>query len=482
MTPPASIAGRPPLVVDLDGTLILTDSLWEMLVRLIARRPLLVFAVIGWLFRGRAGFKTMVARHQSLDPKTLPLNRPLLAYLEEQHRSGRSIILATSAHKLLAEPFAAQFDVFNRVLSTEEHANLTGPDKAEAVQRAIGSSFSYAGNSRDDFPVWAKAQSAVVVTGSRRLLARVGEITAIEKHFDPGNRFWAGWTRSLRLHQWLKNLLVFIPLVTTVRFEDVAADMRALMCFVAFCVLASGSYIVNDLVDLDNDRAHRTKVRRPLASGAVSIPAACATAILMIAAGLAIGAAINIWVFGTLAAYLALTLSYSLLLKRYAIADLAALASLYTLRIIAGAYAIAVPASHWLLSFSCLMFFGLAVLKRCTELEQLHSAGGEALRGRGYRAQDLRALWPIGIASGFASIVVFQLFVATELLTGGERPSLVWIPSLLLIYWLVRVWLKTSRGEMHDDPVVFAVRDRTSRLLVCAMLISIVVLKLKLFA
>jgi phosphoserine phosphatase len=275
MSATVSSAGKPPLVVDLDGTLILTDSLWEMLVRLLARRPLLIFAVLGWLFRGRAGFKTMVARHQSLDPKTLPLNKPLLAYLEDQHRAGRSIILATSAHKLLAEPFAAQFDVFNRVLSTEEHANLTGADKAEAVLRTIGPNFSYAGNSSADFPVWAKAQSAVVVTGSDRLLAKVSEITAIEKHFDPGHRFWPGWVRSLRMHQWLKNLLVFIPLVTTVRFEDASADLRAILCFVAFSVLASGSYIVNDLVDLDNDRAHRTKFRRPLASGAVSIPAGC---------------------------------------------------------------------------------------------------------------------------------------------------------------------------------------------------------------
>jgi 4-hydroxybenzoate polyprenyltransferase len=467
-----------PLVVGLDGTLLKTDSLWELLTHLLVRKPLTALLVPCWLLRGRAYFKAKVASYQPWQSLRAPINAPLVEYLRHQRALGRTIVLATAAHRSIAQAVASDLDLFSLVLATESTVNLEGSTKLHAIVRNVGPEFSYAGNSRADLVIWEQAQTAIVVGRSFRIVDRVSRLTPIERHFAGDRRDWRCWVKAVRVYQWLKNLLVFIPLLTSLTFMLPDKWVRSAVCFLVFSAVASGTYIVNDLLDLDHDRLHPTKQYRPLASGTIGIPEAAAVSLILVVSGVVIAGAISILLSLILLIYLVLTLSYSIVLKRHVVADVTALACLYTLRIIAGAFAIDVPVSEWLLAFSCLMFFGLAVLKRCTELAVLDPTDKLVAPGRDYRGADLRVLWPIGVASSVCAVVVFELFMESQSVPLSTRLPMSWTTSILLLYWLTRLWVKTSRGEMNDDPVVFAMRDRGSRIIVLAIVISFVFARL----
>jgi 4-hydroxybenzoate polyprenyltransferase len=472
-----------PLIVDLDGTLLLTDTLWEAVLRLVVSKPLTAILIPIWMLRGKAYFKAKVANQQPWQPRRIPLNEPLVEYLQAQRAIGRTIILATAAHRSIAQVVASHLDIFSSVLATDSAVNLEGIHKLEAIVKTVGPQFSYAGNANADIPIWKKAQSAIVVSSSTGLVDRVSKLTRVEQHFVVQGGGWRGWMKAIRVHQWLKNLLVFVPLVTSLTFFQPDHVLHLIECFLAFCAVASGTYIANDLFDLDHDRAHASKRYRPLANGAIELSAAIAVSVVLVTSGLLVTAAINWSLSLILSAYLFLTLAYSLVLKRHVVADMTALAALYTLRIIAGAYAINVPLSQWLLTFSCLLFFGLAALKRCTELSQLEDpASTKTAPGRDYKATDLRVLWPMGVAASFSSVVVFELFMVSQAAATAKEPMpwspASWITSILLLYWLTRLWIKTSRGEMNDDPIVYAIRDRGSRITVLAIVLFFVAARL----
>lgn len=459
-----------PLVVDLDGTLTPTDTLVESLVKVVKQSPLNLIRIPFWLTRGRAVFKEAIAAHASISGERLPYRESLLEWLRDEKQKGRKIVLATAAHHSIAQNVANHLDLFDQVLATEASHNLKGKAKLRAIQEKVGQSFVYVGDSQADVPIWQAAQAAVLVDVSGHTARIVRRDVQIEREF-PGERDGIGiWIKALRVHQWLKNLLLFVPLLTAYSFFDLGKLTAMIVAFVAFSFAASATYIVNDLWDLENDRAHPRKRLRPFASGRLPILNGLAVAAGAVLLALALALSVSPTFLLMLLLYLVLTSAYSWLLKEYVLIDVLMLSLLYTLRILAGSVAIGIATSSWLLAFSVFMFLSLALVKRCAELVSLEEIGIDATRGRDYRVTDLVVLWPLGVGAALSAVVVFGLFIsAPETQARYGTPEMLWLVAFGLIYWLARLWVKTSRGEMDDDPVIYAIKDRGSRVTVFAM-------------
>jgi 4-hydroxybenzoate polyprenyltransferase len=459
-----SQAALPPLAVDMDGTVVLGDTLHESLLVLLRRNPLYLFVLPVWLLGGKARFKRELARRAVPDPADLAYNRPLLDWLRGQ-RGQRELILCTAADAGIADAVAAHLELFDTVLASDGERNLSGADKAAAlVERCGERGFDYAGNGAVDVAIWRHARRAIVVSASAGTERAARAVAEIEQVLPAAPAGVGAWLRALRLHQWLKNLLVFIPLLTAHLALDPQAVGRSALAFLAFGLCASSVYLLNDLLDLPADRAHPRKRLRPFAAGQRSLLAGLALAPVLLAAAFALALATLPERFVlALAAYYLLTLAYSLLLKRVEMLDVVVLAALYTARIVAGAFAIEVALSFWLLAFSMFLFLSLALVKRYTELAVMREAGRASAAGRGYRVEDLPMLGALGTAAGYLSVLVLALYInsakSEELY---RQPKLLWLLCPLLLYWVGRVWLLTQRGRMHDDPLLFALRDPVS--------------------
>lgn len=465
-----------PLIVDLDGTLTPTDTLVEAVVQLIKRRPLSLLQLLGWALKGRSHFKCQVASHTVFHAAGLPIRDDLLSYLQQQRAAGRRIVLATAAHQSIAQPIADRLQVFDQVLATTPERNLKGLEKLRVVREEIGHDFVYAGDSTADLPIWRDAKGAVLVGTSAAVAAEVRRTTPVEKEFVNPPPSLLLWLKAMRVHQWSKNLLLFVPLLTGFAFTDPARLGAALLAFVAVSLAASATYMVNDLWDLDSDRIHPRKRKRPFASAQLSIFSGVAVAGGLLLVALGVAAAVSPGFLAMLCLYIVLTSTYSWMLKEYVLIDVLMLALLYTLRVFAGSVAVHVPVSSWLLAFSVFLFFSLALVKRCSELVSLQQAGGSVARGRDYRVSDLTVLWPLGVGASLSAVVVFGMFIsAPETQARYASPQLLWLVALGLIYWVGRLWIKTSRGEMHDDPIVFALKDFGSAFSVGAMLLVTIV-------
>ncbi|WP_339385501.1 UbiA family prenyltransferase [Acidovorax sp. sic0104] len=456
-----------PLVVDLDGTLIKTDLLAETANSFILAQPWRVFQLLAWLAAGRATLKSRLAQASAVDPSTLPFNEDLLAWLREEKRQGRCVVLATASHQLLADKVAAHLGLFDEVLATRGTTNLKAHAKRDALVARFGEGgFDYVGNDRADLPVWASAAQSHVVCGLRGLLQEVRRLGRHGREIA-GGRPPAGamLLRAMRPHQWVKNLLVLVPLMTAHRYGDATSLVNAGWAFVVFCLTASSVYLLNDLADLDDDRQHGGKRKRPLASGNLGLAQGWAAWPALLVVALALAGPLLPWPFtATLAAYFVSTAAYSWWLKQIPVIDVLALAGLYTLRIVAGAAAIGVPLSFWLLAFSMFLFFSLALLKRYGELRAVPPTGSVVwLRGRGYDTQDLGLIASLGGAAGYIAVLVLALYIQDEHTARlYTTPAFIWLACPLLLYWVSRAWLIAHRGHMHEDPVVFALRDRAS--------------------
>lgn len=459
-----------PLIVDLDGTLIAGDTLLESIVQLARAFPLSLLALPFWLLKGRAGFKDEIARRCRLDTTALPYRSEVLQHLREQKERGRKVLLTTAAHQSIADAVASHVGIFDQAIGTRAGVNLKGSTKLEAIRAAVGNDFVYAGDSRADLPIWRSARAAILVAASGRVRAAVRETTPVEHEFNGRAATWSDWRRALRVHQWVKNVLLFVPMLTSFSFIGLADLARMLAAFIAFSLCASATYILNDLWDLQNDRAHPRKRHRPFASGAIPIIAGARMSAFLMLCGFALAWTASPAFTALLALYVVLTTTYSWALKEYVLLDVLMLAVLYTLRILAGAVALGVAVSSWLLVFSIFTFFSLALVKRCSELQSLAANGVLGTRGRDYRASDLIVLWPLGAGASLCAVVVFGLFIsAPETQARYGTPFLLWLDALGLIYWTSRLWIKTARGEMDDDPVVYALKDRGSRTVLLSM-------------
>ncbi|HEY9099966.1 MAG TPA: UbiA family prenyltransferase [Thiobacillus sp.] len=458
------------LVVDLDGTLTPCDTLVESVIALVKRHPLNLFLIPLWLLKGRAAFKTKVASRAHFSVDNMPLRTELMDYLVSQKSMGRRLVLATAAHESIAQAMARRTGLFDDVLASDAEHNLKGRHKLAAIQRHIGNDFAYAGDSPADLPIWRAARAAVLVNVSPRIKQALDGLVSLEREFQYPAPTLRTWIKALRVHQWIKNVLVFVPLLTAFSFLDASSLVNAMIAFFAFSLTASATYVVNDLWDLDNDRTHPRKQKRPFASAALPIPTGLAVAGIALTIAFVLALYVSTAFTFMLLSYLVLTSAYSWVLKQYVLIDVFTLSLLYTLRILAGAVAIGVTTSPWLLAFSVFIFLSLALVKRCSELISLEHAGQTATHGRDYRVSDQQVLTPLGMASALGAIVVFGLYISSpEVQAHYASPVLLWLAALGMIYWLARLWIKTQRGEMHDDPIVFALHDRGSRIAVIAM-------------
>lgn len=451
------------LVVDLDGTLIHTDMLHESALKLLRERPLQTLRIPFWLRQGKAVLKERLADRTDLDPKTLPYNQPLLAWLQEQRAAGRQLVLCTASDQQIAQRIAEHLGIFDEVIASDGQDNIAGERKAaELVARYGEKGFDYAGNSSTDLAVWAHAQQAIVVNGKPGLSERAASLTTTGPVFPPPAQGLTVWRRVLRVHQWLKNILLFVPLVAAHQLGNTQAWSTLFLAFLAFSLCASSVYIANDLLDLESDRQHPRKCKRPFASGEVPAWKGVVLGPVLLCISLILGWQVGTDFLSWLLLYFSLTCVYSWRLKRLLLIDCLTLAMLYTLRIVAGAAAIAQPLSFWLLAFSIFLFLSLAFVKRYAEL-RLHKQGSGSLHGRGYHSDDAPIVQIMGIVAGYAAVLVLALYVNSDaIMTMYSHPKLLWGAVPVVLFWVSWVWMRAHRGEMHDDPLVFAIKDRTS--------------------
>ncbi len=465
--PESTDAALRPLCVDLDGTLVKSDTLVDSLLVLVRTHPSLVFKLPAQLLRGKAAFKAFVTESVALDVVHLPYNHTLLRYLQEQQTQGRAIYLATGADETLARRVADHLGIFTGVLGSDGATNLTGNNKLEGLRSSLGQGeFDYVGNALPDIPLLAQATVAMVANPSLGLRARLrsrGIRPALE--FRDRRGLLSSLLRALRPHQWAKNLLIFLPLLLA-HGLSVSRVLTALLAFICFSLTASATYIVNDLLDVEADRRHPRKRLRPFASGDLSAFTGLCVVAIFLSVALSCGRLLPVEFYGWLLLYLFTTLAYSLYLKRIAIVDVLVLSGLYTLRLQAGSAATHTPISHWLAGFAIFLFLSLAIVKRFAELENLRASGSHPKSGRGYLLSDMEQVRSFGTSSAYASVVIFSIYISgRDVVVLYHRPSLLWLIVPMMILWLSRVWLLASRGKLNEDPVVFALTDRMSLLI-----------------
>lgn len=466
-----------PLCVDLDGTLITSDLLLESALELIARRPLTALQMPLWLLRGKANLKEQIAARVQLDVSLLPYRADLLEYITKEHDRGRTVVLATASHRTIAEQVAAHLGVFDRILATENGVNLSGEGKGRRLVEEFGErGFVYAGNERKDLHVWRNAGQAILVGAPSAVQREAQMLLPIAATYASEPRNAKQYLRAFRLHQWLKNFLIFLPLVAAHRLSDATLAVNCLIAFLAFGFCASSVYLLNDLLDLGSDRKHPRKRLRPFASGQADLLTGLVLIPLLLLVSFALALALPPLFGIVLAGYFATTVVYSVWAKRRAIFDVMFLAGLYTVRILAGSAAISIAPSFWLLAFSMFIFLSLALVKRYGELIGLSGTGARHASGRGYLTADLPILQSMGAASGYMAVLVLALYInSPDIAKLYRHPTLMWLSCPLLLFWISRVWLKAQRGEMHDDPIVFAVTDRVSQLIAVFSFLVIVV-------
>lgn len=448
-----------PLVLDVDGTLLQTDMLMESFWSALGRAPLKLPGAVFPNLGNRAALKAALAEIGPIRTDLLPENPGVGQIARAARAEGREVALASASHRPLVEALAASHGLEGaRIFASDGRRNLSGRTKAAALVEAYGErGFDYAGNARVDMPVWEVADRAIIVGrvpgAAARLRAGGHEVVEM-----PGGGSLRGVLRAMRPHQWVKNLLLLLPVIAAHRF-DAAAFIPVLWAMAAFSLGASSIYIVNDLLDLEADRLHPVKRGRPFAAGTVPITVGMGAAVLLGLGALAIGASVGSATLGIVALYMATSLAYSLKLKRMRWVDIATLASLYTLRAVAGGVASGVAASGWMVAFIFPIFLTLACVKRLTELTL--AASDERLPGRGYARSDRSDLLNVGGLGTFAAMLVFFLYSFSEPARALYPTQwLLWVAMVPIGMWLLRMMLLGYAGKQDYDPIVFAMRDR----------------------
>ncbi|QEP45027.1 UbiA family prenyltransferase [Ectothiorhodospiraceae bacterium BW-2] len=449
------------MCVDLDGTLLHSDLLYESLLLLLKQNPLYLLLLPLWLLRGKAALKGEIARRITLNPATLPYNQALIAWLKEQPGERW---LATATHQSLAQPIADYLGLFHGVIASDDQQNLSGKHKADRLIEQFGAQqFIYCGNATVDMAIWRHSAAAVVVNGTDSLTEQARAITPVSHTFPRRHGLVKPLLKALRPHQWVKNILLFLPLITSHQLLELSLLLDTALAFFAFSLCASSVYLLNDMLDLESDRSHPTKCRRPFAAGTLPLAIGLLLCPLLLLLAVALALLLPPLFMAVLLGYYLLTIAYSFGLKKVVLIDTIMLAALFTLRIIAGGAAGEITLSFWLLLFSVFLFFSLALVKRYAELDQQQRAGKLKAVGRGYHVDDLPLLYALGSAAGYLCVLVLALYInSPEVRQLYGQPEVIWLLCVVLLYWISRIWLITHRGEMHDDPIVFALKDRVS--------------------
>ncbi|MCV6639407.1 UbiA family prenyltransferase [Candidatus Albibeggiatoa sp. nov. NOAA] len=453
-----------PLCVDLDGTLVATDTLWESIFVLLRLNPLYCFLLPFWILKGKAYFKHQIAQRVTLNAALLPYRAEILDFINQQKQQGRSIILATAAHESIAKAVAQHLDIFDDVLANNEQINLKGVNKRNELEKRFGyQGFDYIGDAKADIPIFQASRTPYIVTASKSLLKKLN-FPAPEQIFAVKPVCTRTWLKVLRAHQWVKNLLIFVPLIVSHQFFVMDKLVASILAFFAFSLVASAGYIFNDLMDLEADRQHPTKCNRPFAAGKIPIQ----RSLVFFVALLILSSLISfLWLpsgfFGMVMLYLLMTLTYSFYLKRKMILDVIILAGLFTHRILSGGIAASIYISDWLLLFSVFMFTSLAFLKRYIELLRLKDSNDRTgVKNRDYYVLDIDLVAQFGTTSAYLSVLVFAMYIYSGASIQYESPFILWMICPALLYWTTRVWFLANRRSLQDDPVLFALKDRVT--------------------
>ncbi|WP_249134792.1 UbiA family prenyltransferase [Bradyrhizobium sp. AUGA SZCCT0222] len=461
-----------PLILDLDGTLVRADMLLETVLALLRAAPWRLFEIGLWMLRGRAYLKRRLAEETNIEPDVLPFNEELLAYAADIAASGRPVYVATAADAKVAEKVVRRIAFIRGVIGSDGLRNLKGEAKAQVLAERFPDGFDYAGDARADIPIWRRARNAIVVEAASSVEHAAASVATVAKVFPRTSRIRA-LVRSMRPHQWAKNALVFVPLILAGLVSHVDAVYATTCAFLALGLVASSTYLVNDIWDLTDDRSHWSKRNRPLASGRLPLATAIAAVPIGLFAGIAVAALAGPATVAVVLLYLAVTLAYSFALKRIPILDGFVLAGLFTLRLGAGIVASGAPPSPWLLVFAMFLFASLSFAKRHTEVARVIERGGTEVRGRGYKSIDLPLIMGIGMATGVAAVLIMVLYIINDAFRQSFYGNTAWLwafPAILFLF-VCRIWLKCGRSELHDDPVAFAVTDRPSLALGGALMV-----------
>jgi 4-hydroxybenzoate polyprenyltransferase len=449
--------------------------LHESALRVMRDSPLDVLRMPFWLMRGKAALKRNLADSAQLNPASLPYNEELLEWLKLERANGRRLILCTASDHAIADSIARHLGLFDEVIASDGLVNLAGRNKADALEARFGKgNFDYVGNSSADLHVWQVARRAIVVNASAGLARQAGLLCEVEKELPGQALGFSAWRRVLRVHQWMKNALLFVPLLAAHLVWSGASWTALLVAFVSFSLCASTVYIANDLLDLESDRTHPHKRNRPFASGLVPAWKGVALAPVLLIFSFLLAAKVGSGFVAWLLVYFVITCVYSWRLKQLVLVDCLTLAVLYTLRIIAGGAAAGLEMSFWLLAFSVFLFLSLAFVKRYAELQLQIAHGKVKAHGRGYLTSDAPLIQMLGVTSGIAAVVVLSLYLnSTNVIMLYRTPEVVWGAVPVMLFWVSWIWMQAHRGQMHDDPLVFAVKDRVS--LLAGLIFAVVV-------
>jgi len=472
MTKTMDTAQQRPLCVDLDGTLIATDTLWESLFILLRHHPWQIFLLPFWLLEGKAAFKQHIAQYVDVPADALPYRENVLAYLREQRAQGRYIVLATAAHESIAKNVFDHLKLFDAYYASTDTVNLRSEAKYNLLnEKYAGTGFAYMGDSSADIPLFDKLKEFYLVAPSEKLQRSYPDARV----FTAPKATWKTWAKAIRMHQWVKNVLIFLPLITSHEFLVLGKVADGVLTFIAFSLTASAGYILNDLLDLTADRHHQSKSKRPFAAGLIPIQYSLPLFFGLLTVSFCIAAFLSPSAVVLLIVYLCTTILYSFYLKTKMVLDVVTLASLFTLRIIIGGVAMNIILSSWILAFSVFLFMSLAFLKRYVELLQLTE---HKIKNRDYHRDDLDMISSVGPTSGYLAVLVFSLYIDTpNTQQMYDSPVLLWLISPILLYWITRIWFLARRHQMMDDPVHFALTDRVSWVVVLLMMTMMLLAK-----
>jgi 4-hydroxybenzoate polyprenyltransferase len=471
------IETRIPLVVDIDGTLINSDLLFEALILLIKKNPVYLLKCFAWILKGKVYFKRQIFKRVALDYKTLPFNKKLLSFLQTEFSKGRTLVLATASPKSAAIEISKIFPIFTEIYGTEDHINLKGKNKLNVLISRFGEGkFDYVGNSRSDQIIFASSRYSYLVNPAKSVERRTNRISSLQHTWHSDKASIKDYIKEIRVYQWIKNLLLFVPVITSHSFYSLRLIGLTCLSFLVFSMVASAGYLFNDILDISSDRNHPRKRFRPVASGKIPILHALSLGFTFLTVGLFFAAELNIFFFYTLIFYFICSFSYSLFLKKMVLYDVFILAMLYSTRVFAGSLIIDVRLSFWLIAFSTFIFLSMAFLKRYSELISIKDGAVLKKQSRGYTFADSNLIEIMGIACGFLSIIVLALYInSPEVTILYSRPEILWAISFLLLFWIGRIWLLTAQGKMTDDPIIFALKDITSYIIFILCCILIVV-------
>ncbi len=464
------------ICVDLDDTLLLSDSLLESILILLKRNPLNIFLVLMWMMKGISFFKNAVATHTQLDPEHLNYNSDVIKRIKEYKQQGYPIYLVTGASELIANSIADHLKLFDGVLASTKLTNLTGTNKARACIENFGENrFIYLGDCKKDLKVWKFSKKIICVSNSQSLIKRFRVLNKDIEIIARAKPKLKDYLKAIRVHQYAKNVLLLLPIFLNKDFFALPLWQAAALAFIAFCLTCSAVYIINDLYDLKADRQHKIKYRRGFASGLIPIKHGLFLFTAFIILSIGVQLVLHNSLFSiAIGLYFILSIAYTQWLKQIAILDVMVLTVLYTIRIVAGMLLLNEPLSHWFLSFSIFFFLSLSYLKRYIELSAMHPSENK-IPGRGYQQQHHLFVKINGLATGCLSVVIFLLYIAsTKAQHIYADSSLLYIAAFAIFYWLQRIWLLSADGKVHSDPVLFAVKDKVSYAVAFICIIAII--------